>query len=245
MLSFAAVCTDGVVIIEDTALTRMDTFELIRHDEKLRGVIRNVIFGYSGSENMYDIFVKYVVGELVMLRDDVQHYNSVNMISKFSRIMNLLRGINSSFNLKILIARQFPGNWNSDVFILQENGVADSISTWRSIGNADLAAEPLVREFWSKKKTVRMRDFAKLCHCIIKFIENEELAVGVGVGSNNPSIRYLKHGAEIDGSPQSDEFDSFNDCYESNSQNFKIVLGSLYSELKQSTKNLRQHIGST
>jgi len=74
-LDLAAVCGDGVVIIIDTALTRTDTIELIGHDEKLHGVIRNVIFGYSGSEDMYDIFVKYVIGELVMLRDATTYRN--------------------------------------------------------------------------------------------------------------------------------------------------------------------------
>jgi 20S proteasome alpha/beta subunit len=96
-LALAAVCTDGVVILEDKALTRMDTFELLGHDEKLRGVIRNVIFGYAGSENMYDIFIKYVVGELVMLRDDQeQQYTPVNMLSKFCSIINRLRSISTA-----------------------------------------------------------------------------------------------------------------------------------------------------
>jgi hypothetical protein len=54
-LAIAAVCSDGVVIVENRALTRMDTFELLRYDEKLRGVIRNVIFGYEGRENMLNV----------------------------------------------------------------------------------------------------------------------------------------------------------------------------------------------
>ena len=159
--------------------------------------------------------------------------------------MNLLRSINSSFTLKILIARQFPGNGNSDLFMLPENGVVDSIATWKGIGNADLVAEPLVRDFWSKKSNVKMKDFAMLSHCIIKFIENEELAVGVGVGSNNASIRYLKHGAEIDIPPQPEEFNSFDDYYEFYSSNFRTVLGTDYYELKRSTKDLRGRFGST
>ncbi|MGC2570367.1 MAG: hypothetical protein WA364_02565 [Candidatus Nitrosopolaris sp.] len=47
-----------------------------------------------------------------------------------------------------------------------------------------------------------MRDFAAVSYCIIRFIEREELAVGVGVGDNNPSIRYLKHGTDIDVRPK-------------------------------------------
>jgi hypothetical protein len=36
----------------------------ISYDEKLRGVILNIIFGYSGQVKMYDLFVKYLVAYL-------------------------------------------------------------------------------------------------------------------------------------------------------------------------------------
>jgi hypothetical protein len=131
-LAIAAVCSDGVVIVENRALRRMDTFELLRYDEKLRGVIRNVIFGYEGSENMYDIFVKCVASDLVMLRDDkVQKYTSINMIPKFCKIMGALRSITSSIRLKILVARQFPEDGKSDLNLLLENGEYMSIQTWK------------------------------------------------------------------------------------------------------------------
>ena len=241
-LALAAVCSDGVVIVEDTALTRMDTFELLRHDDKLRGVIRNVIFGYEGQDNLYDIFVKCVVGELVMLRDDVaQRYTTTNMISKFRDIISTLRSITYSFRLSIFVARQFPGNGKSDLNLLLENGQTKLIQTWETIGSGKSVADPIVKNFWRKKGVMTMRTFAGLSHCIIKFIEMEELTVGVGVGANNPSIRYLEHSADIDIPPTTAEFNSFDGLYESYSKKFRTILGPEISTLKQSTKELKGH----
>jgi hypothetical protein len=241
-LALAAVCTDGVVIVEDTALTRMDTFELLGHDEKLRGVIRNVIFGYEGQKEVYDIFVKCVVGEVVMLRDDVvQHYTIENMISKFSNIVCTIRSITPSFRLSILVARQFPGDGKSDLNLLLENGEIKLIQIWETIGNGKAAADPLVKNFWEKKGVMNMRTFAELSHCIIRFIEKEELVMGVGVGANNPSIIYLENGADIDMPPTTAEFNSFEGLYESYSKEFRTILGPEFSSLKESTKKLRRH----
>jgi hypothetical protein len=83
-----------------------------------------------------------------------------------------------------------------------------------------------------------MRDFAKVSHCIIKFIEKEELAVGVGVGNNTPSIRYLEHGADIDVQPKVADINSFESCYEQYSKDFKSLLGQEYFQLKDSTKKI-------
>jgi hypothetical protein len=241
-LALAAVCTDGVVIVEDTALTRMDTFELLGHVEKLRGVITNVIFGYEGQKDLYEIFVKCVIGEVVMLRDDVvQKYTIDNMIAKFSDIVCTLGRITRSFRLSILVARQFPGDGKSDLNLLLENGETKLIQTWEAIGSGKPAADPIVKEFWVKKGVMNMRTFAELSHCIIRFIEKKELAVGVGVGANNPSIRYLENSANIDIPPTTAEFNSFEGLYESYSKEFRTILGPEFSNLKQSTKKLKGH----
>jgi 20S proteasome alpha/beta subunit len=61
-LALAARCGDGVAIVEDKKIYKefSMTMERITYSEKLSGVIRNVIFAYSGDVGLYDIFVKYV-----------------------------------------------------------------------------------------------------------------------------------------------------------------------------------------
>lgn len=239
-LALGAVCSEGVVIVEDKALTRMDNFELLKYDEKLRGVIRNVIFGYEGNETMHDIFVKYVVGDLVMLRDDQKDmYTRTNILLKFCKVMDKLRNINGNIRLKILVARQFPQAGKSDLNVISEKGESTIIESWKTIGDGGVVSDPLIRGYWIDKR-MEMSDFAKLSHCIIKFIEKEELAVGVGVGSGNPSIRYMKHGGDTDNAPSPEEFSYFDTQYEIYSKNFRNILGTNYHNLKDSNREFKQ-----
>jgi hypothetical protein len=110
-----------------------------------------------------------------------------------------------------------------------------------TFGDGGVVAYPIVQDFWVRKNAINMRNFAKLCHCIIKFIEKEELAVGVGVGENSPYVRCLENGADIDLPPTPEEFHLFDDCYESYSKEFQTILGPNYFALKQSTKEFKQH----
>ena len=42
-------------------------------------MLRNIIFGYAGSEDCYNIFLRYALGDLVILRD-FQMDNGENII---------------------------------------------------------------------------------------------------------------------------------------------------------------------
>jgi hypothetical protein len=81
-LALGACCDDGVVIVEDKVIYKPLTMEKdkISYAEKLRGVILNIIFGYSGEVKMYDLFVRYLVGDVVILRDEQEAYTTQNMI---------------------------------------------------------------------------------------------------------------------------------------------------------------------
>jgi hypothetical protein len=88
-LVLASCCVDGVVLIADRKFTVQGTLTFIKYGVKLSGVLRNVIFGYSGSEVGYGIFVRYAVGDLIILRDDPDHYTDQNMIQKLN-LLNIV-----------------------------------------------------------------------------------------------------------------------------------------------------------
>jgi hypothetical protein len=76
LVALDACCDDGVVIVEDKVIYKPLVMEKdkISYAEKLRGVILNIIFGYSGEVKMYDLFVSmYLVGDVVILRDEQKH----------------------------------------------------------------------------------------------------------------------------------------------------------------------------
>jgi len=68
-------------------------------------------------------------------------------------------------------------------------------------------ANPILHGEW--KQSMSMKDLAKLSYCIIKYIEDVEPHGSVGVGGNEPHIRYLPHGANSDIEPTKKEWMEF------------------------------------
>jgi hypothetical protein len=72
-LILGARCIYGVVIVGDSKITNvMGT--LLRYEPKYAGALRNVLFGYSGAVHMFKVFERYVVGDVVILRDSKDKY---------------------------------------------------------------------------------------------------------------------------------------------------------------------------
>ena len=115
-LILGARCTDGVVISGDIKIVDLATRDLIGYSTKLFGALRNVIFGYTGSEDMFHVFLRYIVGDLVILRDDPDRYTNNNLFQKLSNAMHILREIRNrqDFALEIMVARQFPNYGQSE-----------------------------------------------------------------------------------------------------------------------------------
>jgi len=108
-LALGARYVDAVALVEDKKIYKefSMTRERITYSEKLSGVIRNVIFAYSGDVGLNDIFVKYVVGEVVILRDDSAYYDNQNMMGKLCNIMDKIRENCKPRGLNVLVGRQF------------------------------------------------------------------------------------------------------------------------------------------
>jgi len=224
-LALSSCCSDGVAIIEDTRIYKPFAMEKdkISYSEKLRGVILNVIFGYSGVVGMYDLFVRYVVGDLVILRDDPDKYTNENMILKFCGIMDKFRELHKPFDLQIIVGRQFPKHAASDLYLINSSGDHEPIPQWNLIGDRTIA-EPLVDTLYNRDNIFTMKDFAELSYCIIKYIEKLEPYGTVGTGGSKPSIRYLKHFGDIDVEPSDVEFQEFERAYGEYEVKFNEIL---------------------
>ena len=100
----------------------------ISYAEKLRGVILNIIFRYSGEVKMYDLFVRYLVGDVVILRDEQEAYTTQNMVQKLCDIMNNFKANYQPFLLTVMVARQFPRNGRSDLYLIKSTGLQDRVN---------------------------------------------------------------------------------------------------------------------
>jgi 20S proteasome alpha/beta subunit len=201
-LILGARCIDGVVLVGDSKITDvMGT--LLRYESKYVGVLRNVIFGYAGGVHMFNVFERYVVGDVVMLRDSEERYTTENLLKKISDSMhNLLEArSNQYFDLRIMVGRQYPNDGNSDLHIVDSQKRVEPVSSWKAIGKGESIARSIVETRWDENMT--MREFAKTSCAVVKHIETKNLENSVG---GTPWVRYQEDGADIDVEPGDEEY---------------------------------------
>jgi len=204
-LILGARCTDGVVIVGDTKITST-IGTVLRYEPKLAGVLRNVIFGYAGSVIMYKVFERYIIGDLMILRDSSDKYTADNLVNKIAEAMCVIKEARSNqyFDLRVMIGRQFPRDGKSDLHVVNSQGRINHISNWKAIGKGESSANPIVERRWTEDTS--MKEFALLSYCIIRCAEQERPEESVG---GEPKIRYQKDGADLDTEPSEDEIKEF------------------------------------
>src|ERR687892_475531 len=110
-LVLCARCSDGVIIVTDMKVTSMATGTpiFLRYESKISGVFTNIIFGYAGDVETYEIYLNYAVGDSVRKRDDPNDvYTNDNFIHKLHENMVKLRTVLARSG-KILLLRILVG----------------------------------------------------------------------------------------------------------------------------------------
>jgi 20S proteasome alpha/beta subunit len=68
-----AKCSDGIALVADTKYTDM-TGGQTKHGRKIFGDLVHFLVAYSGTENAFDIFRKYIVGDVLVPEDNKELY---------------------------------------------------------------------------------------------------------------------------------------------------------------------------
>lgn len=81
-----AKCADSIVLIADKKLTNVIGG---KDDEgiKIIGDLAHILMGYSGAVNMFDVFRKYIVGDVIITRDKSERYQYTNIISTSTELI--------------------------------------------------------------------------------------------------------------------------------------------------------------
>ena len=83
ILVLGARCTDGVAMVADRKIVDLATKQLLKYNIKIHAPIRNVIFAYGGSADMFNVFHRYVVGDIMILRYNKRdQYNQENLFQR-------------------------------------------------------------------------------------------------------------------------------------------------------------------
>jgi 20S proteasome alpha/beta subunit len=190
-----AKCSDGIVLIADKKVSAISGRD-IRFEQKIYGDLAHILIGYAGRVSMFDIFRKYIVGDVV-IRRSIEPYTPENFIEESSksvkRFNDIIHEQDSLF--EVLIVKH---HWkNSELHYIDFEGIPKEVKCYMSIGSGAETADKFLANL--KYDEITMQDFTKRAFFAIAFMDQHhpELRVGVGQGGI-PLIKYMSYTEEWD-----------------------------------------------
>lgn len=202
-----ATCSDGLVLVTDAKLTNIFGGKP-RYGRKLFGDLAHLLIGYTGSEEVFDIFRKYVVGDVVINRDTNNRYTPDNSIEKMALLVkkiNLRMGnIRIGDDFEILVAQHRKEN--SKLYYISKHGKSKEIK-FKTIGSGAKTAVDFCRPIFLKKASIK--EFTKSAYCSIIHLDRIQSS-GVGVITDGiPMMRYLRYTRVWDKPPPATHIEEF------------------------------------
>jgi 20S proteasome alpha/beta subunit len=215
-----AKCSDGIVLVADRKLTNIFD-ESVRYDNKLFGDLSHITMGYTGTEKIFDIFRKYVVGEVIINRDnEMKRYTFNYLISKISQLVKEFNQIlyEPTIIFKLLLARH--DYENSILYYINSDGTIERVN-YMSIGTGEETANKFCANL--NYNDITMNDFTKQAYLSIEYMSQYRPDLKVGIESGNiPTIRFLPFDSMDDRGISSEEL---KEC--------KIYVDNKLKELKE------------
>jgi 20S proteasome alpha/beta subunit len=180
-----AKCKDGIILVADRKLTYKDGRTIFRR--KIFGDLAHILMGYTGDAEMFDIFRKYTVGEVMINRDDNKRYTIENLLSKVSKSIKRFNEIGGKPFMALLVSHERNP---PELYHIETNGNWDSVKNYRAIGSGEKTADLFCKELAHNK--IIMKDFAK--NAFIALMYMDRYCSGLGVGfepDGSPDIKYL------------------------------------------------------
>ncbi len=196
-----AKCSNGIVMIADRKVTDFSG-QTIHYTNKIFGDLRDILIGYGGGEEAFDIFRKYIVGEVTLLRSDENKYTFDNLIPNMKRYVlkfnKFVEKLNRHFEILVGLHRKEL----SDLYYIKKNGEIVN-SDYIALGSGEETANKFLKNV--KPRETTMKDFAKrACLAIMYMSTQPDSRVGVEP-TGFPTIIYLDYNKETDEpAPQKD-----------------------------------------
>lgn len=226
-------CSDGIVLVADSKFTDM-TGGQSKHARKIFGDLAHFLVAYSGTEYAFDIFRKYIVGDVVIPDDNNEPYtkkpytninivtNSTALVKHFNRVIN-----NPSFSFSMLVATH--DRENSQLYHIDKSG-DPHIRNYQAIGSGLDCANMFCSSIRHGETT--MYDFTKRAYVAIEYMNQCRPDLFVGLEPNGtPMIRFLDYKEEWDKEPQSDQMKEFKEYATNKMTEFDKSLTKLISTL--------------
>lgn len=183
-----AKCSDGIVLIADKKLANVIGG---KDDEgiKIIGDLAHILMGYSGAVNMFNVFRKYVVGDVIITRDKSERYQYDNIISTSNE---LIRRFNTSMGkqnsvFELLVVKHIQNN--PELYHIDVDG-NPHLENYKSIGIGSRIADKFCATLTHNE--IKMRNFIKHAYLAIAYMEECCPGIGVGLGDEGiPTVKYM------------------------------------------------------
>lgn len=232
-------CSDGVVLVADTKFTDM-TGGKTEHGRKIFGDIEHFLVAYSGTEYAFDIFRKYIVGDVRLPEDDngpymknlhytEKPYTNKNIVSNASALAKHFNRVikNPGFGFGMLVATH---DWEDSRLRYIDNNGDVFIRDYQSIGSGQDCAHMFCRSVQHSETT--MYDFTKRACVAIEYMNQCRPDLYVGLEPDGmPMIRFLDYRKEWDEEPQPGQLKEFKEYATNKISEFDKSLKSLINNL--------------
>jgi 20S proteasome alpha/beta subunit len=194
-LILGARCIDGVILVADRKITKINEIDSIcfEYKRKLHGELSHIIFGISGSTDTFEFFIDEIKERVN--QGDVKLENVTNVISDKVLEINKKRDFIKKLFFNLLVAVQYP-NKKTILTYIDGYGGKSLIDKYHSIGIGSIFAEPFLKNIWNSN--LKMSSFAALGWFIIQYIEEYQLHSSVGVDKEYPQIWFIPDNENID-----------------------------------------------
>ena len=198
-----AKCYDGIVMIADRKITDM-TGNTLRYKNKIFADMEHILIGYGGGAGTFDIFRKYIVGDITLLRHDKNAYTFDNFIPKAKESVRRFNNVVKHPNFEIIVGKH-RGN-QSELYHIKQNG--EAIPTdYITIGSGKATADMFLE---NKNNYTDMRTFSKSACLAITYMNRYIPDDRVGFELNGfPTIKYLDYDKYMDEEVSKQEIEEF------------------------------------
>jgi 20S proteasome alpha/beta subunit len=177
-----AVCQDGIVLVADKKITNTVGGKYENDGIKIYGDLGHILIGYTGAVGLFDIFRKYIVGDVNTTRNHVERYRYANVINTMS---NLIKEFNLSIgrqysSFQTLIAKHMRER--SELYHVDVYGNATKLD-YKAIGIGDDIADVFCKKLILNGRS-KIKEFVKNAYTAIMYMERFCPGMGVGIGGD-------------------------------------------------------------
>ncbi len=182
-----AKCADGVVLVADKKVTPGDLSAFYYQDKLFNG-IRHMIYGSAGSANLYQLFVGHVEDYVRNNPREMTYRNGILKLSQIAFSISQRYDFHPDYRFDLLVAIT-PHDECSNLTLISGNGMPWRIDTFQTIGSGSEYGAIFMKKTYHRE--MNMEQVAELGYFIIKYIEDFQLTMTVGVNGGIPQIWFM------------------------------------------------------